>query len=160
MDELQDLKSVILNNIDVLSKNYADDFKLEEGNISGITFSPDETQFVTMSSDQFVRVFNFETGKMIKKIDERLNLYSEAQQAKKLPIKLDDLEFGRRLAVERDLQRSPYFNDLKAIFDQSGQFIFYPSPIGIKVINLENNRVVRLLAREDSFRPLQIAHYQ
>lgn len=160
IEESQDSKTIILTNLILPSKSHLNDFKVDEGIISGITFSPDETMFATMSSDRFVRVFNFDTGKMIKKLDDRLSLYSEAQQAEKLPIKLDDLEFGRRLAVERDLQRTPYFNDLKAIFDQSGQFILYPSPIGIKVVNLENNRVVRLLAREDSLRPLQIALYQ
>lgn len=160
IEESQDSKKISLIEFSWSSKNHLDDFKTDEGIVSGITFSPDENLFVTMSSDRFVRVFKFESGKMIKKLDDRLGLYSEAQQAGKLPVKLDDLEFGRRLAVERDLQRTPYFSDLKAIFDQSGQYLFFPSPIGIKVVNLENNRVVRLLAREDSLRPLQIALYQ
>jgi peptidylprolyl isomerase domain and WD repeat-containing protein 1 len=160
IEESQDSKNIRLIKLNLPAKNHLYDFEEEKGIISGITFSPDENIFTTMSSDRFIRLFHFDSGKMIKKLDDRLSLYSEAQQAEKLPIKLDDLEFGRRLAVERDLQRTPYFNDLKAIFDQSGQFILYPSPIGIKVINLENNRVVRLLAREDSLRPLQIALYQ
>lgn len=160
IEESQDSKTIHLIKLILPINNNLNDFKADEGIISGIIFSPDENLFTTMSSDRFVRVFNFENGKMIKKLDDRLSLYSEAQQSEKLPIKLDDLEFGRRLAIERDLQRTPYLNDLKAIFDQSGQYILYPSPIGIKVINLENNRVVRLLAREDSLRPLQIALYQ
>lgn len=160
IDETLESKTIRLVHLNVPTRNHLDDFKVEEGTISSITLSPDEESFATMSSDRYIRVFKFSTGKMIKKIDERLSLYSEAQQSGKLPVKLDDLEFGRRLAVERDLQRSPYFYDLKAIFDQTGQFLLYPSPIGIKVINLENNRVVRLLAREESIRPLQIALYE
>ena len=140
--------------------NNLNDFKSDQGIVTGISFSPNEEIFATMSTDRIVRVFQFDSGKMVKKFDERLNIYSEAQQSQKLQIKLDDLEFGRRLAIERDLQRSPYFNDLKAHFDQSGHFLLYPSPIGIKVVNLENNRVVRLLAREDTLRPLQFALYQ
>lgn len=160
LEESPESNNLVLNQISFDTKNNLQDFTSEQGLVTGITFSPDEVTFATMSTDRFLRVFTFDSGKMIKKFDERLNVYSEAQQNEKLPVKLDDLEFGRRLAVERDLQRSPYFNDLKAIFDQSGQYLFYPSPIGIKVVNLENNRVVRLLAREDSVRPLQLALYQ
>lgn len=160
IEETQDSESLKLTLVDLRSKNNLDDFKEVSGIISGITLSPDEEYFASMSSDRFIRVFKFSSGKMIKKIDDRLSLYSEAQQSDKLPIKLDDLEFGRRLAVERDLQRSPYFSDLKAIFDNTGKFLFYPSPIGIKVINLDNNRVIKLLARDESIRPLQIALYE
>lgn len=160
IEETREPKHLKLVKMKFSSKNNLNDFKAEEGIISGITLSPDEEYFASMSSDRFIRVFKFSTGKMTKKIDDRLSLYSEAQQSDKLPIKLDDLEFGRRLAVERDLQRSPYFADLKAQFDLTGQYLLYPSPIGIKVISLESNRVIRLLAREESIRPLQIAFYE
>ena len=155
-----DCEIIKLRKLILPPKNQLNDFKSDSGIISGITLSPDEETFATMSTDRFVRVFKFATGRMIKKFDDRLIIYSEAQQSQKLPVKLDDLEFGRRLALERDLQRSPYFRNLKAIFDQTGEFLLYPSPIGIKVINLENNRMVRLLAREDSLRPLNLALYQ
>jgi peptidylprolyl isomerase domain and WD repeat-containing protein 1 len=158
--DMAESNSIQLEDITPHSSNQLSDFKSESGIVSGISFSPDNRLFVTMSSDRFIRVFDFDSGKMVKKLDDRITVYSDAQQSGSLPVKLDDLEFGRRLAIERDLQRSPYFNDLKAIFDQSSQFIIFPSLIGIKVMNLESNRLVRLLSREDSLRPLQIALYQ
>lgn len=55
------------------------------------------------------------------------------QQAGTAIYKLDDMEFGRRLAVERELEK-----DLKAgatmnaVWDESGNFLLYPSMLGIK----------------------------
>ena len=139
-------------------RNQLEDFKATKGIITGIAMSPFDDSFAVMSTDEFVRVYNFETSRMTNKIDERLSFYSEAQQAGKLPIVLDDLEFGRRLAIERELQKTPYFMNLKPIFHRD--YLIYPSPIGIKVVDLQSKRVVRLLAREDSLRPLQVALYQ
>ena len=138
-------------------KNQAKDFKAGKGIITGIAMGPSDT-FAVMSTDEFVRVFDFESCRMTRKIDERLSFYSEAQQAGKLPIVLDDLEFGRRLAVERELQKTPYYMALKPIYHSD--YLIYPTPIGIKVVDMTSNRVVRLLAREDSLRPLQLALYQ
>lgn len=128
--------------------------------VSGITFSPDGTLFATLSSDRFVRVFRLSTGRLYKKLDETLAWYSDAQQTGRLPVKLDDLEFGRRLAVERELQKSPYFATLAPLFDPSGTLLIYPSVIGVKMVHLASNRLVRLLARDDTLRPLQLALYQ
>lgn len=138
-------------------KHQAKDFKSGNGIITGIAMGPFDT-FAVMSTDEFVRVFDFDSCRMTRKIDERLSFYSEAQQAGKLPIVLDDLEFGRRLAVERELQKTPYYMALKPIYHNG--YLIYPTPIGIKIVNLKSNRVVRLLAREDSLRPLQLALYQ
>ena len=74
--------------------NNLNDFKSDQGIITGITFSPNEEIFATMSTDRIVRVFQFDSGKMVKKFDERLNIYSEAQQSQKLQIKLDNLNYS------------------------------------------------------------------
>jgi hypothetical protein len=84
---------------------------------------------------------------------------------------VDALDFGRRMAVEKDLlaattaaikaflapppeagkaptgraenvYRPPASN---AVFDESGNFIIYPSPLGVKIVNLITNRVCVLL---------------
>jgi peptidylprolyl isomerase domain and WD repeat-containing protein 1 len=55
------------------------------------------------------------------------------QQAGTDIYKVDDMEFGRRLAVERELEK-----DLKAgatmnaVWDESGNFLIYPTMLGIK----------------------------
>jgi peptidylprolyl isomerase domain and WD repeat-containing protein 1 len=160
-------RALILERIDShFPKNQLGDVKLSDENetvqvpISSITMSPNGDFFATISLDRFIRVYRFDTGRLYRKFDESLHWYSEAQQSGKLPVKLDDLEFGRRLAVERELQKSPYWSSLCACFDESGQFILFPTLIGVKVIHLESNRVCRLLGRDESVRTISISLYQ
>jgi peptidylprolyl isomerase domain and WD repeat-containing protein 1 len=58
--------------------------------------------------DRQVRLFKFATGKMFREYDESLHVISEMQQAGTSIFKLDDMEFGRRLAVEKELEKSQY----------------------------------------------------
>ena len=111
----------------------------------------------------------------------------EMQQAGTAIYRVDDMEFGRRLAVERELEK-----DLKAgatmnaVWDESGNFLMYPTMLGIKgthfflsvqfqsyllsnpigmlslsaVVNTLNNRVVRLLGKDETGRWLNLSLYQ
>lgn len=55
------------------------------------------------------------------------------QQAGTAIYKLDDMEFGRRLAVERELEKdSSAGATMNVIWDESGNFLLYPSMLGIK----------------------------
>ncbi|CAG8462800.1 19824_t:CDS:2 [Racocetra fulgida] len=77
--------------------------------------SKDYQQFVTMSiDDRQVRVFRFSTGKLTRKYDESLAVMGEMQQAGTTIYKLDDMEFGRRLAVERELEKTQQANTMNA----------------------------------------------
>ena len=42
------------------------------------------------------------------------------------------MEFGRRVAIEKDIERNEanYFNNL--VFDESGMFLLYGSLLGVK----------------------------
>jgi peptidylprolyl isomerase domain and WD repeat-containing protein 1 len=59
------------------------------------------------------------------------------------------MEFGRRLAIEREISQSgsewqpACFSNV--IFDESGNFILYPTLLGIKVVNLKSNKVERVI---------------
>lgn len=152
-----------LNLIPLPEGNHLSDTKSdadETFKVTGIVFNPDRTLFATMGTDRFVRVYRLATAKMTKKFDERLSWYSEMKQQEKLPVPLDDLEFGRRLVIERELQKTPYFNSICPLFDQSGKFLLFPTILGVKVVHLESNKVVRILGRDESLRPLQLALYQ
>lgn len=52
-----------------------------------------------------MRVFKFKTGKLYRIYDESLEVVSEMQQAGTAGYKLDDMEFGRRLALEKEIQK-------------------------------------------------------
>ncbi|CAG8532205.1 1349_t:CDS:10 [Cetraspora pellucida] len=109
------------------------EFKKSKSVPTSLTFSPDYKQFVTMSiDDRQVRVFRVSTGKMTRKYDESLTVMGEMQQAGTTIYKLDDMEFGRRLAVERELEKTQQANTMNAVFDESGNFIIYPTMLGIK----------------------------
>lgn len=93
------------------------------------------------------------------------------------------MEFGRRLAIEKELaERSPESARREtAAWDETGNFILYPSLVGIKgttriacslapsqlltyplskVINTITNRLVRILGRDENHRFLNISLYQ
>lgn len=103
-----------------------------------ITLSPDSSSFVTFSlPDRQIRVFSFLSGKMTRRYDESLTAIQEMQQAGTAVYKVEDMEFGRRLAMERELElpgpdgRIPGMW-INAVWDESGAFILYPTLLGIK----------------------------
>ena len=58
------------------------------------------------------------------------------------PYRLEKLDFGRRIAMERDLQKSEKMARANnVIFDETGNFIIYATYLGIKVVNLTTNKV-------------------
>lgn len=55
------------------------------------------------------------------------------QQAGTAIYKVDDMEFGRRLAVERELEKDERaWKTMRAVWDESGNFVMYPTLLGIK----------------------------
>ncbi|KAF8231741.1 hypothetical protein L208DRAFT_1467638 [Tricholoma matsutake] len=142
------------------------EFKKSKSTPTCITLSPDSSSFVTFSlPDRQIRVFSFLGGKLTRKYDESLAAIQQMQQAGTAVYKVEDMEFGRRLAMERELEipgpdgRVPgrWSN---AIWDESGAFILYPSLLGIKVLNIVTNRVVRLLGKDEVVRFLNFGMYQ
>ncbi|OAX42832.1 hypothetical protein K503DRAFT_709757 [Rhizopogon vinicolor AM-OR11-026] len=131
-----------------------------------ITLSPDSSSFVTFSlPDRQIRIFSFLTGKLTRKYDESLKAIQEMQQASTSVHRVEDMEFGRRLAVERELEmpgpdgRIPAMWT-NAVWDESGTFVLYPTLLGIKVVNTVTNRVARLLGKDESVRWMNLALYQ
>ncbi|KAJ8305534.1 hypothetical protein KUTeg_016079 [Tegillarca granosa] len=97
-----------------------------------------------------VRIFKFLTGKLSKVLDESLQQFTDYLT----------MEFGRRLAVERDLEKSEAFSLCNIVFDESGNFVLYSTMLGIKVINLHTNRCVRILGKPENARFLQLSLFQ
>ncbi|KAI9677270.1 MAG: hypothetical protein M1829_002612 [Trizodia sp. TS-e1964] len=128
---------------------------------TSLEFSPTGSQFATYSlPDRKIRVFDFVTGKLYRIYDESVSTITEMQQAGTALQKLEDVEFGRRIAVERDLETPAYRNKVNVIFDESGHFILYGSILGTKVINTLTNRVVRVFGKEENIRAINLSLYQ
>ncbi|KAF2156802.1 peptidyl-prolyl cis-trans isomerase cypE [Myriangium duriaei CBS 260.36] len=137
------------------------DFKKAKSAPTSITISPSGEHFATMSfPDRKIRVFEFATGKLYRTYDESLNTIMEMQQAGTAIEKLDDVEFGRRLATERELDNLAVRRRVNVIFDETSHFLIYGSIFGAKVVNTLENRVVRVFGRHEPFRPINLALYQ
>ncbi|CAK3847572.1 Peptidyl-prolyl cis-trans isomerase cyp15 [Lecanosticta acicola] len=147
---------------DIKSSTSLFEFKKAKSVPCSLTISPSGHQFATFSfPDRKVRVFDFPTAKLYRTYDESIATITEMQQAGTLSSEpLEAIEFGRRIAVERELENPIVRSRISVIFDESGHFILYGSILGTKVINTLANRVVKIYGRDEPFRPLNLALYQ
>ena len=137
------------------------EFKKAKAVPTSITLSPDGSRFVTVSfPDRKIRIFDFASGKLQRTYDESLKVVEEMQQAGTALQKLDAVEFGRRIAQEREIESPALRNKFNVVFDESGHFILYGSYLGIKVLNTYTNQVAKVYGKEEGFRPLTLAIYQ
>ncbi|CAK5270185.1 unnamed protein product [Mycena citricolor] len=142
------------------------EFKKSKATPTCITLSPDSSSFATFSlPDRQIRVFSFLTGKLTRRYDESLQAIQEMQQAGTALYKVDDMEFGRRLAVEKELELPGPDGHIpgrwsNVVWDESGAFVLYPTLLGLKVVNTVTNRVCRLLGKDESVRFLNVSLYQ
>lgn len=124
---------------------------------TSLAFSPDGKKMATIASDRKVRIFRFLTGKLMRVFDESLTMFTELQQMRQ---QLPDMEFGRRMAVERELEKVDGIRLANIIFDETGHFVLYGTMLGIKVINVETNRCVRILGKLENIRVVQLSLFQ
>ncbi|KZT09132.1 peptidyl-prolyl cis-trans isomerase [Laetiporus sulphureus 93-53] len=149
-------------------KNATDlyEFKKSKSTPTCVTLSPDSSSFITFSlPDRQIRIFSFLSGKLTRKYDESLEAIQEMQQAGTAIYKVEDMEFGRRLAAERELELPGPDGTIpgrwcNAIWDETGAFVLYPTLLGIKVVNTVTNRVVRLLGKDETVRFMNLTLYQ
>ncbi|KAF7546682.1 hypothetical protein G7046_g9234 [Stylonectria norvegica] len=128
---------------------------------SCVTVSPDGQFLATFSlPDRKIRVFDFATAKLHRTYDESLQAIEEMYRAGTGPQKVDNLEFGRRSAMEREVESGTLRNSSNVIFDESGNFIIYGSMLGIKVLNTYTNQVVKVYGKDENFRAVNLAIYQ
>jgi len=137
------------------------EFKKAKSAPTAITISPSGTQFATFSfPDRQVRVFDFASGKLYRSYDESVATLTAMQQAGTALAKLDELDFGRRLAAEHALSHPAVSSRISVIFDESSNFILYGSLLGVKVVNTLTNKCVRVFGKDEPFRALSLALYQ
>jgi peptidylprolyl isomerase domain and WD repeat-containing protein 1 len=137
-----------------------------------LCISKNGEQFVTMGRDRMIRIFDFSTGKLKATFDETLAHIAKLQQSRSEEYAVEDIDFGRRLAIEKEIEKQmdliyenvnhklviPVSN---VIFDDSGHFIIYPTLLGIKIVNIITNKMDRLLGKvEHTERFLGIALFQ
>ena len=137
------------------------DFKKTKCVPSSLTISPTGKQFATFSfPDRKIRIFDFATGKLYRTYDESIETITSMQQAGTAVQHLEDMEFGRRIGIERELDHPSLQSRINVIFDETGNFILYGSMYGVKVINTLTNKLVKLYGQEEAIRSLWLCLYQ
>ncbi|KAG8488597.1 hypothetical protein CXB51_016499 [Gossypium anomalum] len=122
---------------------------------------PDGKQFSITSPDRRIRVFWFRTGKLRRVYDESLEVAQDLQRSDAPMYRLEAIDFGRRMAVEKEIEKTETAPQPNAVFDESSNFLIYATLLGIKMVNLHTNKVARILGKvESNDRFLRIALYQ
>ena len=124
---------------------------------SHIAVSNNGLLVAAVCADRQLRIFKFLTGKLYRTIDESLKTLTDAQQQNEY---LSTMEFGKRLSVEKDLSKTDFVSRSNCIFDESDNFILYPSLLGVKVVHIKSKGCVKFIGQSESLRLLSIAIYQ
>ncbi|ODA79614.1 hypothetical protein RJ55_05208 [Drechmeria coniospora] len=137
------------------------DFKKAKSVPSCLAMSPDGSRLATFSfPDRKIRLFDFATAKLHRTYDESLQAVEELQQTGAPSHKSDHVELGRRLAQEKEVESLALRSKNNIIFDESGNFIVYGSMLGIKVLNVYTNKVVKVYGKDENLRAVHLGMYQ
>ncbi|UPR01954.1 cyclophilin-type peptidyl-prolyl cis-trans isomerase [Chloropicon primus] len=140
-----------------------------------LSVSPDGKYFACMCTDFRIRLFSFATGKLKRVYDETLEASQSLQDGGSEAFALEDIDFGRRLAIEKkyqaalqrlaslegDVTNQDIVSTPNAVFDESSNFLIYSTLLGVKVVNIHTNKVSRMLGKvENTERFTHVALYQ
>lgn len=132
-----------------------------------LSMSPTGTHFAIYASDRKVRLFHFESGKIVVQYDERMKTY-DAQVQKKfsagdLAYEMDSIDYGNRVAREREIADTTVLNPsldktyqecghqkMIVKFDPTGKLLILPTMVGIKVIDWSTNKCRTIIGVGDS----------
>lgn len=105
------------------------------------------------NKDKHVRVFRYATGKLFREYNESLKHYVEdyGEVLKSEFTRIEKTEFDRKLGTEREIEK--YIDVIPPInvqFDETNQYIFYSTILGVKLIDLHSNQLVKILGKNET----------
>ncbi|XVF05211.1 hypothetical protein REPUB_Repub05bG0152500 [Reevesia pubescens] len=95
--------------------------------------SPDGKQFSITSPDRRIRVFWFRTGKLRRVYDESLEVTQDLQKSDAPMYQLEAIDFGKRMAVEKEIEKTETAPQQNEVFDERSNFLIYATLLGIKL---------------------------
>ena len=113
--------------------------------IISLTISPNGKLFSLFSNDKFY-IFDFLTGKIKYEINENPKQYYQENE-------IPEIEKEIRKYIENI--PSPNIQ-----FDETNNFIYYPTPLGIKLIELKSNKLITILGKKENERFININLFQ
>ena len=97
------------------------EFKKSRSVPTSLSLSPTGSHFATFSlPDRQIRIFEFQTGKLNRAYSESLQIAEDLHQTGSAPLKLEEVEFGRRMALEREVESTTMRKRANVVFDESG----------------------------------------
>eukprot|EP00494_Astrolonche_serrata_P030401 UN30668 len=167
MIEYWDLENELPACVTFKSKFQTDLFDFFKNSITLICLeiSPDGKRFATLGNDFKLRLYDFCSGKILFMMDESIGFY-EAEQMKEDSIyKIEPFQFGLRVATEKEalkeISNNPYIYNDMLVWDCSSNFVIYPTLVGIKVVNVVSENVVRIIGTgESNMRFLNVSLFQ
>jgi peptidylprolyl isomerase domain and WD repeat-containing protein 1 len=103
--------------------------------------------------DKFYRIFDFKTGKLYREYNESLKYYVENYHSliKTDVNRLEKADLDKRLVIERELEKYlDIIPPLNIQFDETNNYIFYSSILGIKLIDFKSERLIKILGKSES----------
>jgi peptidylprolyl isomerase domain and WD repeat-containing protein 1 len=129
------------------------------------------THVFVYGADNRIRIFHHATGTVVVKYDERLAVYDKSFAK----YQLDAMDYGKRAATEREMATTSIWkgttiqpNDstssssttttnstavlqrLSMQVDPSGKYLLLPTLLGVKVIDWQRNKLVKILGKSDA----------
>lgn len=153
-----DFKTVEQPDVKFSSKMDTDLYEfVSDKSVHHLQVSPSGDFFATLSSDRKVRIFKYKSGKIVRTIDESLETIEKEHKENSL---MNPIDFLRKMTIEKELNKSMALKRETILFDQSGNFVIYPSMLGIKIVDWKNQKTMRILGKCESLRPLSLAVFQ
>jgi len=132
-----------------------------------LNISKNGEYFAMYCKDKHFRIFKFASGSLYKVYNESLKFYVDNYNEilKNQMTHLEKQDFDKKLITEREIEKlvdkySDVFPPLNIQFDETNHYIFYPTLVGIKLIELHTNRLVKILGKKESERFLTISLFQ
>lgn len=64
------------------------------------------------------------------------------------------------MAIEKEIEKSGILKMCNILFDESGYFLTFPTMLGVKIINIFTNRLIKIIGKTENLRILKVALFQ
>lgn len=140
------------------------EFRKYRTHVVSMALSPNG-EFVAMHChDGHIRIFRFRSMKLFRVYNESVMMYSTAQSdPNSAVLHFDTADFLKRRAYESEISKGCKDEGEYSgmCFDSSSNYLIYPCMLGIKIVNLVTNKLVRVIGRSDmSLRFMKVAILQ
>lgn len=111
-----------------------------------------KTNFVIITKNNEIFIFDIFTGKLINRINESLDFYKKIFQVEDSGNE-NIIKINKKFEIEKNLfEKSINLRLLKSIkLVQFDNFLIIPNLIGLKLLNLSNNKIEKLIKNDSRF---------